>query len=277
MTRLKEENDPNGDYTLEFESAIRAVDKEAGMTRVKALFDMGAKIPSKHAYMLADVPEVEDGDTNYLQSVQYQQQEQQQLIDEHAPPMGTEDTSYLKGANHQEDVSGIFRAGSKPTGVTLAEARRKPEAKGVASEDVPATACQGSQQRQTSKSTTTMAGCPTARQRQCRQLFNRGRSLPPSGRKRMHPGQQAAGGGATSRRGKSPTSKPSAGRHVQVGGDEHAAASLNRCPGRRRRRCARQAGVATHGVHARILMLAKEGGASLKGEGVPSEVMNVDC
>ena len=275
LTRLKEENDPNGDYTLEFESAIRAVDKEAGMTRVKALFDMGAKIPSKYAYMLADVPEVEDGDTNYLQSVQYQQQEQQQLIDEHAPPMGTEDTSYLeRGANHQEDVSGIFRAGSKPTGVTLAEARRKLEAKGVASEDVLATLAKAVSSGKLVEHDDDggLSYSPGSGN-----VVSYSTEVDPSAKWTEEDAPRAAGGRRwrNIETGQVTYKQPSAGRHVQVGGDEHAADKLNRAqgegvgvvPGK---------GVATHGVHARILMLAKEGGASLKGEGVLSEVMNVD-
>ncbi len=274
LTRLKEENDPNGQYTLEFESAIRAVDKEAGMTRIKALFDMGAKIPSDYAYMLADVPPLEEGDPNYLQSVQYRQQAQEQAMGEAGPPMGTDDTSYLeRGANHQDDVSGIFRAG-KPTGTSLQDARRKLEAKGVPSEDVLATLAQA-----------VASGKLIEHDDDGGVSYSPGKGkvavysseVDPSAKWSEEDAPRAAGGRRwrNVETGEVRYDQPSAGRHVQVGGEEHAADKLNRAqgegvgvvPGK---------GVATSGIHQRILSLAKEGGASLKGEGVLAEVMNAD-
>jgi len=283
LTRLKEENDPEGTYTLEFESAIRAVDKDAGMTRIKAYFDMGGKVPGSLARMMADMGDkVEDGDTDYLQDQRYQQQAMQQSMMQAAPPPGSEDTSYLeRGAEGQDSIGSIFRAGdaegANPTGTTLAEARRKLEAKGVAPEDVLATLTQAVASGKLVEHDDEGGVSYSPGKGQVASYSTERNEVDPSANWSEEPAPRAAGGRRwrNINTGEVTYRQPSAGRHVQVGGDEHTADRLDRAqaegvgvtPGK---------GVATAGIHARIMMLATEGGASLKGEGVLSEVHNVD-
>ena len=283
LTRLKEENDPEGTYTLEFESAIRAVDKDAGMTRIKAYFDMGGKVPGSLARMMADMGDkVEEGDTDYLQDQRYQQQAMQQSMMQAAPPPGSEDTSYLeRGAEGQDSIGSIFRAGdaggAKPTGTTLAQARRKLEAKGIAPEDVLATLAQAVASGKLIEHDDEGGVSYSPGKGQVASYSTERNEVDPSAKWSEEPAPRAAGGRRwrNNETGEVTYRQPSAGRHVQVGGDEHTGDRLNRAqgegvgvtPGK---------GVATAGIHARIMMLATEGGASLKGEGVLSEVHNVD-
>ena len=283
LTRLKEENDPEGTYTLEFESAIRAVDKDAGMTRIKAYFDMGGKVPGSLARMMADMGDkVEDGDTDYLQDQRYQQQAMQQSMMQASPPPGSEDTSYLeRGAEGQDSIGSIFRAGdaggAKPTGTTLAQARRKLEAKGIAPEDVLATLAQAVASGKLIEHDDEGGVSYSPGKGQVASYSTERNEVDPSAKWSEEPAPRAAGGRRwrNNETGEVTYRQPSAGRHVQVGGDEHTGDRLNRAqgegvgvtPGK---------GVATAGIHARIMMLATEGGASLKGEGVLSEVHNVD-
>jgi len=283
LTRLKEENDPEGTYTLEFESAVRAVDKDAGMTRIKAYFDMGGKVPGSLARMMADMGDkVEDGDTDYLQDQRYQQQAMQQSMMQASPPPGSEDTSYLeRGAEGQDSIGSIFRAGdaggAKPTGTTLAQARRKLEAKGIAPEDVLATLAQAVASGKLIEHDDEGGVSYSPGKGQVASYSTERNEVDPSAKWSEEPAPRAAGGRRwrNNETGEVTYRQPSAGRHVQVGGDEHTGDRLNRAqgegvgvtPGK---------GVATAGIHARIMMLATEGGASLKGEGVLSEVHNVD-
>lgn len=105
LTQLKDYNDPTGDYQLEFESNVRAVDKAAGLEAAKKFYDMGGKVPTSHALMLAEIPELQDGE-DYLQNPQHAQAEQQLAMQGAAPPVGTDDTSYMeRGEQYQSDVA----------------------------------------------------------------------------------------------------------------------------------------------------------------------------
>lgn len=108
LALLKEKNDPTGDYELEFESAVRAVDKTSGMQAVKTFYDMGGKVSTSHARMLADIPELAEGE-DFLQNPQHAQMEQQLAIQGAAPPPGTKDDSYMqRGAEHQDAVKAMM-------------------------------------------------------------------------------------------------------------------------------------------------------------------------
>lgn len=291
LPRLKKYNDPSGQYSLKFVSAIRSIDKKAGMEATDTLYKWGGKIPKAYAYMLADVPMLKP-DEEFLQDPAHAQADMQMQAQQVALGGGA-DTSYMeRGSQHAEAVDSIFSGGNE---ATLETAQRSLMQAGVPKEDVLGTLAAAVSSGQIEEHDIQGGVHYTKPGKDA--LDGDGKRIDPDYEPKEKTVSYSVETDPASKwteetgpisgkprwrnneTGRIQYKQPGTGRHVQAVDRSEGktpgfkldqgkyGVGVGLLPGK---------GLATGVVEDRVLQLAKEGGKSLQGEGVLAEVMHVD-